>query len=289
MISVNLLCKHYKKERALDNVSFQMKMGMLGLLGPNGAGKSTLLKLLAALLPPTSGDATVFGHSIRSTEAIHRMIGYLPQFYQLHPQLTGIELLDHIGRIKGIGGAKQRKAAIDTLLEQVNMTDKAREKIRSYSNGMKQRIGIAQALLGDPKVIIADEPTTGLDPEERVRLRNLMARFSEDRIVILSTHVVADIESSCTSVAVLNGGKLQMSGTREQLQALAKGRVWELEMTEREFASQTNAHRNIVSVRRTENGLACKLIAYNSPSPYAIPVEPSLEDGYLALIGGESA
>lgn len=289
MINVNLLCKHYKKERALDNVSFRMEQGMLGLLGPNGAGKSTLLKLLAALLTPTSGDATVFGHSIRSTDAIHRIIGYLPQFYQLHPQLTGFELLDHIGRIKGIGSAQRRKAAIDTLLEQVNMTGKARDKIRTYSNGMKQRIGIAQALLGDPRVVIADEPTTGLDPEERVRLRNLLARFSKDRIVILSTHVVADIESSCTRVAVLNGGKLKMSGTREQLQAHAKGRVWELEMTEREFASQANASRNIVSVRRTEYGLACKLIAHDSPSPYAMPVEPSLEDGYLALIGGEPA
>jgi ABC-2 type transport system ATP-binding protein len=199
--------------------------------------------------------------------------------------LTALEFLDYVGVMKGLSNAKLRRNEIDLLLSKVNLTDKATKKVKTFSGGMKQRLGIAQALLGNPSVLIVDEPTAGLDPEERVRFRNLLAQFSIERTVILSTHIVADIESSCNQVAVLNQGKLALSGTLKQLRACADNKVWEFEVTDEEFAALSGVQ--IIASHRADSGaLTCKGISAQQPSSTAIPLVPTLEDGYLALIGG---
>jgi len=268
---------------ALHDVSLTIAEGMVGLLGPNGAGKSTLMRILATLSTPTSGEAFINGVPLHKAEDIRRMIGYLPQQFQVYPQLTGAEFLDYVAAMKGISDKKQRKAEIDKLLEQVNLQDKAHKKIRTYSGGMKRRLGIAQSLIGSPQVLIVDEPTAGLDPEERVRFRNLLTRFSLGRVVLLSTHIVADIESNCRQIAVLDQGRVRMSGELTDLQALGQGRVWEGVLTEQEYAILDPL--SIVSTRRTEEGMLCKIIADvpNVNSNMKL-VNPTLEDGYLALL-----
>lgn len=258
---------------------------MFGLLGPNGAGKTTLIRILSALQQPTEGEVRFQGVPIhKNPDALRAQMGYLPQFFQVYPQLSGYEFLEYIAVMKGMTNRKGRQAAIERLLKQVNLTVDAHKKVRTYSGGMKQRLGIAQALLRDPQVVIVDEPTAGLDPEERVRFRNLLAQFSLQRTVILSTHIVADIESSCRQVAVLNNGVLALSGDLKQLQQRAEGRVWEAEVTEQEYASIH--HLPVVSARRVDRDYHIRLISDEQPFPQAYTVSPSLEDGYLSLIGG---
>lgn len=268
---------------ALHDVNLTITEGMVGLLGPNGAGKSTLMRILSTLSTPTSGEAFINDVPLHKAEDIRRMIGYLPQQFQVYPQLTGAEFLDYVAAMKGISDKRQRKAEIDKLLEQLNLQDKARKKIRTYSGGMKRRLGIAQALIGSPQVLIVDEPTAGLDPEERVRFRNLLTRFSLGRVVLLSTHIVADIESNCRQIAVLDQGRVRMSGELADLQALGQGRVWEGVLTEQEYGMLDPL--SVVSTRRTEEGMLCKIIAdmpnVNSQMKRA---NPTLEDGYLALL-----
>lgn len=285
MIEIQHLTKQYKKnELALDNINLTIEHGMFGLLGPNGAGKTTLMRILATVMPATSGDAMIGGFSLKKNpEAIRRKLGYLPQIFQLPPQLTATEFLDYCAVMKGINNKKERKQEILRLLEQVNLTDKQNRKIKTFSGGMKQRLGIAQALLGNPELIIVDEPTAGLDPEERVRFRNLLTRFSVNRTVILSTHIVADIESSCEQLAVLNHGKLIATGNTSDLTNYAEGKVWEVEIP---TDSQPFFNENqIISSRKTMNGYVHKVIAEMKPSDSATLLEPTLEDGYLALIG----
>ncbi|RRJ62039.1 ABC transporter ATP-binding protein [Paenibacillus oralis] len=284
MIQIDHLSKKYLWSRwALDDVSLTLREGMVGLLGPNGAGKSTLMRILAALTAPTSGKATVFGIPLTRAEEIRRMIGYLPQQFQAYPGLTGTEYLDYVGALKGIKDKKRRNAEIDVLLEQVNLQDQAGKRVRTYSGGMKRRLGIAQALLGSPRVLIVDEPTAGLDPEERVRFRNLLTRFSLGRIVLLSTHIVADIERNCRQIAVLNQGKVCLSGVLDDLQECGRGKVWEARLSEREFARLDPL--SVVSTRPAAGGLLCRIIGEAPPAAADVsPVQPSLEDGYLALL-----
>ncbi|HEY4391201.1 MAG TPA: ABC transporter ATP-binding protein [Paenibacillus sp.] len=272
---------------ALHDVNLTITEGMVGLLGPNGAGKSTLMRILATLSTPTSGEVLIKGVPLHKAEDIRRMIGYLPQQFQVYPQLTGTEFLDYVAVMKGISDKKQRKMEIDKLLEQVNLQDKARKKIRTYSGGMKRRLGIAQALIGSPQVLIVDEPTAGLDPEERVRFRNLLTRFSLGRVVLLSTHIVADIESNCRQIAVLDQGRVRMSGELADLQSLGQGKVWEGVLTEQEYGMLDPL--SVVSTRRTEEGMLCKIIA-NIPNVNSNMklVNPTLEDGYLALLSDEA-
>ncbi|MBP1994948.1 ABC transporter ATP-binding protein [Paenibacillus eucommiae] len=286
MIEIRDLGKKYKtNEWALQGIELHIEHGMFGLLGPNGAGKTTLIRILATLLKPTTGGVKINDVSLQRPEEIRKVIGYLPQIFQIYPQLTALEFLDYVGVMKGITDSKQRRREIDTLLAKVNLTEKAKKKVKTFSGGMKQRLGIAQALLGDPQVLIVDEPTAGLDPEERVRFRNLLAQFSVNRTVILSTHIVADIESSCNQLAVLTRGKLALSGTLQQLQAFAENHVWEIEVSDQQFAGLS--HLQIVSSRRSATGgLTCKVIAQEQPVQGAIALKPTLEDGYLALIGG---
>lgn len=285
MIQIDHLSKKYRRGNwALQDVNLTLNEGMIGLLGPNGAGKSSLMRILATLISPTTGEAYVHGIPLSKAEDIRKMIGYLPQQFQVYPQLTGREYLDYVATMKGIKDSKLRKLEVDRLIEEVNLKDKANKRVRTYSGGMKRRLGIAQALTGSPSILIVDEPTAGLDPEERVRFRNLLTRFSLGRVVLLSTHIVADIESNCRQIAVLDRGKVKLSGQLSDLQERGDGRVWEGIVTEQQFAELEPM--SIVSTRRTDDGLLCRIIGEQPPEGvHAISVSPTLEDGYLALLG----
>lgn len=283
MITIEHLSKTYRKGAwALRDVSLTLEKGMTGLLGPNGAGKSTLMRILATLLAPTSGQVTINGIPLGRPEEIRQMIGYLPQHFHIYPQMTGRDYLDYVGVMKGIGRKSERRREIERLLDMVNLQEKADAKVKTYSGGMKQRIGIAQALMGSPDVLIVDEPTAGLDPQERVRFRNMLTRFSLDRTVLLSTHIVADIESNCRSVAVMNQGRLIMTGDLEQLRMNGIDQVWEALLSPAQYAAIPA--EMIVSARTGPEGTVCRMIGEERPWPGAEPIEPALEDGYIALL-----
>lgn len=287
MIEVTHLTKHYgKRTVALSDVNLTIEKGLFGLLGPNGAGKTTLMRILVTLLKPTSGDVTVNGLSVvKQADEVRRWIGYLPQSFQIYPQITGREFLDYAAVMKGINGRRERREAVDYVLEQVNLTDKSEKRVRTYSGGMRWRLGIAQALIGNPQVLVVDEPTAGLDPEERVRFRNLLAQLSVDRVVVLSTHIVADIESSCNRLAVIHKGQLAMTGKLNDLVQAANGKVWEVVVSNEAFVSLKNAVK-IVSTRRMDDGIQLRVISDDNPLSRGVSVEPTLEDGYMALLGG---
>ncbi|MNW46365.1 putative ABC transporter ATP-binding protein YxlF [compost metagenome] len=288
MIQIDHLSKKYRcGSWALLDVNLTLSEGMIGLLGPNGAGKSSLMRILATLISPTSGDAYIHGISVRKAEDVRKLIGYLPQQFQAYPQLTGREYLNYVATMKGVKDSKFRRTEVERLIEEVNLTDKADKKVRTYSGGMKRRLGIAQALIGSPSVLIVDEPTAGLDPEERVRFRNLLTRFSLGRIVLLSTHIVADIESNCRQIVVLNKGSVKLSGQLSDLQRCGEGRVWEGIVSEQQYAGLDPM--SIVSARRTDDGLLCRMIGETSPTGMdTISVSPGLEDGYLALLRSDA-
>lgn len=282
MLSAANLGKKYRRTWALEPMSLQLSTGMHGLLGPNGAGKTTLMRLLAGLLAPSTGDAMVNGISVRSGVKARLQIGYVPQTFQMYPQLTAREWLRHVARLKGIGSRLQQESEADRLLSLVHLEEKADRPARTYSSGMIKRLGIAQALLGSPSVIIVDEPTTGLDPEERVRLRNILSELAQSSVVLLSTHVLSDVESSCSHVIVLGGGKLHYNGRLAGLAGFAEGRLWEWEASRHEW--QAIAHEHLLSARKTGEGVLCRAIADEPPSPYATAAKPAMEDGYMALI-----
>jgi ABC-2 type transport system ATP-binding protein len=205
-ITITRLTKHYGKVRALEEVSLQIGGGMFGLLGPNGAGKTTLMRIITTLVPPTAGKVSVGGADVmKDPGSIRQQLGYLPQEFGFYKSLNAYEMLDYIAVMKNIP-PKQRKSQVNNVLEAVNLQNTALRRVGGFSGGMKQRLGIAQALLGDPQLLVVDEPTAGLDPEERIRFRNLLARLSRERTVLLSTHIVADIEASCSGMAVLDRG-----------------------------------------------------------------------------------
>ncbi|WP_028593589.1 ABC transporter ATP-binding protein [Paenibacillus assamensis] len=287
MIELKGVTKQYKGNIAVvSNIDVTIEHGMFGLLGPNGAGKSTLLRMLATLQKPTTGTICVNGMTMENdAHRIRGVIGYLPQSFQAQPLMTGREFLDYVALMKGFSHTATRKRMVDKMLEEVNLTAKAKDKIKTYSGGMRQRLGIAQAMIGDPSVLIVDEPTAGLDPEERVRFRNLLNRFSNNRIVVLSTHIVADIETSCDQLAVLNQGELQYVGHPEGLAAHAEGKVWQVKVSDEQFVHiQPDV---LVSAKRLDRGVLCRIVSVKKPAyAEAIAVAPSLEDGYLALLGG---
>lgn len=288
-ISIERLTKAYQPNLlALDGIDLNITGGMFGLLGPNGAGKSTLMQIMATLLAPTEGTIRFGDYRLgKDDHEIRRALGYLPQYFGLYQKLTGEEFLTYIATLKGYTAAADRRKRVTEMLEKVNLSDKAKRKIKTYSGGMKQRIGIAQALLGDPRVIIVDEPTAGLDPEERVRFRNLLEDLSLERTVLLSTHIVADIESSCGAMAVMRQGKLVFKGAPDELLAMVKGKVWTGAVTERELP-HVSLNGKVVSQRKTRNGFELRILAAGQPFAEAVPAIPDLEDGYMALAGVES-
>ena len=268
-------------KRALQGVNLELDSpSLVGLLGPNGAGKSTLMKLLVAGLLPTGGAIRVDGEPLlRRERALKARLGYLPQDFGLYDELTVTQFLDYMGALKGL---RDSRAAIQSAIEEVHLEEKARAKIRTLSGGQRQRVGIAQALLGEPELLIFDEPTVGLDPEERIHFRNLFSRLAQKRLVLLSTHIIEDVQSVCSRLLVLHRGRLRFDGPPEELIRAAEGHVGTFDETggEREEGLHITARVN------TARGVACRAVAEALPS-YVQPAEPTLEDAYLYLISGE--
>ena len=268
-------------KKALQGVNLELDSpSLVGLLGPNGAGKSTLMKLLVAGLLPTGGAIRVDGEPLlRRERALKARLGYLPQDFGLYDELTVTQFLDYMAALKGL---RDSRAAIQSAIEEVHLEEKARAKIRTLSGGQRQRVGIAQALLGEPELLIFDEPTVGLDPEERIHFRNLFSRLAQRRLVLLSTHIIEDVQSVCSRLLVLHRGKLRFDGPPEELIRAAEGHVGTFDETggEREEGLHITARVN------TARGVACRAVAEMLP-PYVQPAEPTLEDAYLYLISGE--
>jgi ABC-2 type transport system ATP-binding protein len=267
--------------RALDDVSLTVPSGILGLLGANGAGKTTLMRLICGLIRPDGGRITVGGHDLSTTDgrlAVQRVLGYLPQDLGMYPDLTARQFLDYVALLKGLDERPYRRRRVGELLELVGLCDAADRRLRGYSGGMRRRVGIAQALLNDPELLIVDEPTAGLDPEERIRFRTLLTRLAAHRTVLLSTHIVDDVAQSCTELAVLGRGRLIYRGTVGDLTAMAKGAVWSV------ASSGPAPSVGTVVAAMPDGGLVrYRVVAQTRPSADAEPVEPSLEDGYVAL------
>ena len=268
-------------KKALQGVNLELDSpSLVGLLGPNGAGKSTLMKLLVAGLLPTGGAIRVNGEPLlRREQALKARLGYLPQDFGLYDELTVTQFLDYMAALKGL---QDSRAAIQSAIEEVHLEEKARAKIRTLSGGQRQRVGIAQALLGEPELLIFDEPTVGLDPEERIHFRNLFSRLAQKRLVLLSTHIIEDVQSVCSRLLVLHRGRLRFDGPPEELIRAAEGHVGTFDETggEREEGLHITARVN------TARGVACRAVAEALPS-YVQPAEPTLEDAYLYLISGE--
>lgn len=282
-VEISSVTKNYGKIKALDGLNLSIPGGMFGLLGPNGAGKTTLMRIITTLIPLTSGQVKVDGVDVmKMPQHVRKSLGYLPQGFGFYKNLRVWQMLDYIAGMKNVPN-KERQNQIEKVLVEVNLTAEAGRKVGALSGGMKQRLGIAQALLGNPGLIVVDEPTAGLDPEERVRFRNLFLTLAEKRTVLLSTHIVADIEASCSGMAVVYQGKLVFSGHPDEVVRAARGRVWS--MTIAQTALTEIAHRyQIVSSRQADHNLLVRVFADAQPSSDAVLVEPDLEDGYLALL-----
>lgn len=274
--------KRFGKTTALAGVDLEVGPGIFGLLGPNGAGKTTLMRIITTLLSADAGDISILGMNpgTQSLE-IRRRLGYLPQEFGLYKNLTARETLEYIAALRG---QKNPRTRIDAILEQVALADRAKDKVGGYSGGMKRRLGIAQAILGEPNLLVVDEPTAGLDPEERIRFRNLLVELAGQRTILLSTHIVGDIEVSCTNLAVMDKGKIAFTGRVPQLAALAQGKVWELEQN-----GPLPQGCKIISTRRDGDGIYCRVLSPHQPISNACPVSPNLEDGYMQLMEGGAA
>lgn len=281
-IVINNLSKHYGKKTALENVSVTIHSGMYGLLGRNGAGKTSLMRILATLSEPSSGKVSMNGIPIKETGKIREMVGYLPQDFSFYRNMSVYGAMDYLGLLSNIPD-KVRKERMLTLLEQVNLKEDMRTKVKALSGGMKRRLGIAQALLHNPQILIVDEPTAGLDPEERIRFRNLLSEFAEDRIVILSTHISSDVESCCESIGVLNNGKMIWNGSTEELVRQAEGKVYLISAAKKQdkYIKEKYAVLNIIS---SQSGTQYRVLSDTTPKEKHILQNPTLEDGYMYLL-----
>lgn len=279
-VSIDRLTKHYGRKIAVDCVSTVLKPGMYGLLGENGAGKTTLMRMLCAILEPTSGEVLLDGREVSSMGADYRdLLGYLPQDFGYYPNDTAEEFLLYMAALKGIPRNRAKKR-VKELLETVGLQDVAAKKIKSFSGGMKQRVGIAQALLNHPKILVLDEPTAGLDPKERVRFRNLISDYAKDRIVILSTHIVSDIEAIADEVLLMRKGKLVSQGTVPELTKRAEGKVWELAVSPAE-AARWQKKEAVANLRHEGDQVILRILSDDRPAEEAVCCETTLEDLYL--------
>lgn len=281
-IVIDNLSKRYGKKEAIKNLSLKIPSGMYGLLGRNGAGKTSLMRILAALSVPTNGDIWLNGVSMKETAKIREMVGYLPQDFSMYRSMTVLGAMDYLGLLSDIP-KEIRKERIDELLEKVNLKDNAKTKIKALSGGMKRRLGIAQALLHNPQILIVDEPTTGLDPEERIRFRNLLSDFADDRIVLLSTHIASDIESICDGVAVLNDGRLLFHGSTEELIRQADGKVY-LITASKELDRHIKEKYVCLNMSNTRTGIQYRILSDTPPEEKGKIQSPTLEDGYMYLL-----
>lgn len=287
-LTIDRVSKRYGANTlALQDFSLELGSGVLGLLGPNGAGKTTLMSILATITRPTSGTIRWNGTDLAADpNAIRSVLGYLPQDFGVYPNLDAVEFLEYLAAVKGLDAAAARRR-IDELLNLVNLTEVRKRPLGGYSGGMRQRIGIAQALLNDPRLLIVDEPTAGLDPEERVRFRNLLSDLSGDRIVVLSTHIVSDVEATATDIALISQGRLVAHAAPENLLAAVEGKVWEWVVP----SSELNAakHQYLISnTARRSDGVHVRLLG-SQPPPGTSPVAPTLEDAYLFCLSQRRA
>jgi len=282
-ISIHELCKQYKNNfMALDKVTLEVNNGLFGLLGPNGAGKTTLMRILATLLKPTSGEIKVNDLNLNENRHdIRAMLGYLPQDFSTFSKLKTWEFLDYAGALAGLNHKKERSQAVDELLESVGLFDVRDRPASKLSGGMKRRLGIAQALIGEPKIVIVDEPTTGLDPEERIRFRNLLANMTQkDIVIILSTHIVGDISSTCNDMALLNRGQVMFNDAPELLIEKARGHVFQIEAIDSELPKIKETYP-VISTIPSENGWAVHVVADQLNGENGIEIEPTLEHAYV--------
>jgi len=289
MIKISSLTKTYRANKravnALNGIDLQIGAGMFGLLGPNGAGKTTLMRILAGIVNPSSGSLRVNGHNLATEagkQAVKSMLGYLPQELGLYPDLTAAQFVDYMAILKGIDDPRARQQSVERVIELVGLSQEAGRKIKGFSGGMKRRVGIAQALVNDPKLLIVDEPTAGLDPEERIRFRNLLVRLAAERTVILSTHIVEDIGQTCRDMAVLARGQVIFRGSPAELIQSATGHVWTLTSSNSE---KPNHDLTIVSMLHLAEGIQYRLVGHSTEEyPAAENVQPGLEDGYVWLM-----
>jgi len=282
----NLSKRYSNGTQALRDVSLTIPLGMFGLLGPNGAGKSTLMRTLATLQEPDSGSAVLGDIDVlRHKDALRRVLGYLPQEFGLYPKVSAEDLLSHFAVLKGIRDANERRAVVQSLLQQTNLLDHRRKPLGSFSGGMKQRFGIAQALLGNPRLIIVDEPTAGLDPEERVRFHNLLSAIGQNIIVILSTHIVSDVSDLCQAMAIIHEGRVRVAGNPSQLVAELKEKVWRKTIEQSHLASYRERFQ-LISMRLFAGSTVVHVLSEQAPEPGFEPVTPDLEDLYFATIKG---
>jgi ABC-type multidrug transport system ATPase subunit len=285
--NVPLIGKRKKPFRALFEVSLEIEKGMFGLLGPNGAGKTTLMRIICGILDQSYGKITINGfNTLEKREELQGLIGYLPQEFGLYENMTPVEFLNYQAILKGITDSDKRKEVVQRVLLAVHIEERKRDKISTFSGGMKQRIGIAQILLHMPRILVVDEPTAGLDPRERIRFRNLLMELSRDRVVIFSTHIIEDISSSCNKVAVLERGKLRYLGKPSDMTAAASGKVWQFKVPAEEF-NEINRKFKVIYHMRDGERIKVRCLSESSPFPEAIEVKPTLEDSYLWLLRKE--
>jgi ABC-type multidrug transport system ATPase subunit len=284
-IRTHQLTKRYRAGAlAADHIDLYIPGGMFGLLGANGAGKTTLMRILAGVLAPTSGKVAINGmplDSARHRRTIQRELGYLPQELGMYPDLTARQFLDYLAILKGATDKRLRTHNVERVLDLVALSDKAKTKVGTFSGGMKRRLGIAQALLGEPRLLIIDEPTAGLDPTERIRFRNLLTDLAHDRTVLLSTHIVEDIAATCPRLAIMAAGRVIHTGDTTSVVTAARGRTWLIDVPHR---SALPTDLTLVSSLDTGHHIVCRVITDGTPPQGARPAEPTLEDGYLALI-----
>ncbi|MDT2659111.1 ABC transporter ATP-binding protein [Enterococcus hulanensis] len=286
MLKIENLTKQYKNKIALDNLTVEFPKGVTGLLGPNGAGKSTLMRILSTVDTPSKGSVTFNGNDItKHPNDLRRVLGYLPQDFGVYPNMSASEFLEYMAAMKGLS-MKSAKVRINELLDILNLTSAGKRHLGGFSGGMKQRVGIAQALLNDPKILIVDEPTVGLDPDERIRFRNLLASLAADRTIILSTHIVSDIESIAPNLVVMKEGRLIAAASPEKLMTQAHGKVWNaiVDVNELEALQQKYIVSN--SMQRSD-GIHVRIVSTEQPRLGADLVEPSLEDAYLYATKGK--
>ena len=271
--------KYYGRKKALKNVTLTINQGMFGLLGRNGAGKTTLMKCLATLHSIQKGNIVVCGIPMKNAREIRTITGYLPQDFSMYPTMTVQESLDYLGLLSGMETSLCQKRT-EMLLKRVNLIEHRHKKVKALSGGMKRRLGIAQALLHDPKVLIVDEPTAGLDPEERIRFRNLLCEVAEERIVILSTHIVGDIEATCEDIAIMHDGKILWQGTVSELLENAYGKVFTVNI-DKKYLPEIKKQFIVTGMLVQNEYATVRIISENMPEIGANPTEPNLEDAYM--------
>ncbi|EFH83327.1 ABC transporter ATP-binding protein [Ktedonobacter racemifer] len=286
-LTIERLSKRYGQHWALRELSLHCEPGLLGLVGPNGAGKTSLMRMIATLLEPTEGSIRWNGQDIRAHgEALRRVLGYLPQDFGIYPEFTGRQFLRYLGAMKGLPRSLVNRR-VDEVLEIVNLEQEADRKLPTYSGGMKQRIGIAQALLNDPELLIVDEPTAGLDPAERVRFRTLLASLTSNRIILLSTHIISDVEAVANRLLIVQEGRVLADTTPLALLAHTAGSVWSV-TTDQATALQLQATYQVSTMVNQMNGITLRIVSATCPHEAAVVSDPSLEEAYLLATGRQA-